>query len=58
MSFIVYLILCRNLTRRIVSALPSPYGDSLKAGNFDYLLLGLGEVRTELIILMLEKYLF
>ncbi|KAL0651258.1 hypothetical protein Bca4012_093949 [Brassica carinata] len=24
----------RNLTRRIVSALPSPYGDSLKAGNF------------------------
>lgn len=35
MSFIVYLILCRNLTRRIVSALPSPYGDSLKAGNFE-----------------------
>lgn len=30
-----YLIVCRNLTRGIVSALPSPYGDSLKAGNFE-----------------------
>jgi len=26
--------LCRNPIRRIVSALQSPYGDSLKAGNF------------------------
>lgn len=35
-AFLLFIwLLCRKLTRRIVSALPSPYGDSLKAGNFE-----------------------
>lgn len=55
---LLFIWLCRNLTRRIVSALPSPYGDSLKAGNFkaslSFLLLGLG-FWNSVDCLMLEK---